>query len=598
MTAIIVLDPAAIELARKLAAGLEGACIHGLAGRVQGAEVSFSETADHLRKLFQSGEAIVGICAAAILIRALSPVIADKNNEPAVIAVSGDGASVVPLLGGHAGANRMAAAIAKLTSGHAAVTTATDVAFGMALDDPPSGWRLANRAAAKGVAARLLAGAPVSLDAGCGNIKWLTESAANFVDRADGPGIIVTEKSAPGGDDLVLHPPVLVLGVGCERGCGTDELIGLAMDTLAGAGLSPLAVAAVVSLDLKMDEDAVHGLAAHLDVPARFFDAARLEAETPRLAHPSDAVFAEVGCHGVAEAAALAAAGMLRVEKHKSKRATCAVGFATGGIDPEAIGSARGRLRIVGIGPGSDGWRAPAASRDLALATDVVGYGLYLDLVGDLIAGKQRHSSQLAEEEARVRMALDLAGAGRDVALVCSGDAGIYALATLAFELLDREDRADWNRVLISVTPGISAFQAAAARIGAPMGHDFCTISLSDLLTPWEEIERRLQAAADGDFVVAFYNPVSRRRKTQLARAREILLTGRGPQTPVVLARNLGRDGEKIDVITLDELTPDHADMLTMVVVGNGQTKVTRRGQRQWVYTPRGYAAKMETAKQ
>ena len=191
-------------------------------------------------------------------------------------------------------------------------------------------------------------------------------------------------------------------------------------------------------------------------------------------------------------------------------------------------------------------------------------------------------------------MALDIAAEGRNVALVCSGDAGIYALATLVMELLDREDRPDWNRLDIATMPGVSAFQAAAARIGAPMGHDFCLISLSDLLTPWEEIERRLKAAAMGDFVVAFYNPVSKRRRTQLAAARDILLTGRGPDTPVILARNLGRPEERIEVVTLGELTPNHADMLTLVVVGNSQTRRMTRGGVIRVYTPRGYAAKMD----
>jgi len=158
---------------------------------------------------------------------------------------------------------------------------------------------------------------------------------------------------------------------------------------------------------------------------------------------------------------------------------------------------------------------------------------------------------------------------------------------------MDRENRADWNSATVQVAPGVSALQAAAARIGAPIGHDFCTISLSDLLTPFEEIEKRLKAAAEGDFVVAFYNPVSKRRRTQLARAQEILVAGRGPDAPVVLARNLGREEETIEVIKLGDLTPDHADMLTMVLVGNSQSRLIERGGRQWVYTPRGYAAKM-----
>ena len=597
MTVVLVLDQGALELAKTLKQTLQGARIHGLAHRVEGTDETFTDTAPHLRKLFQSGEAIIGICATGILVRALAPVLVDKQNEPPVIAMAADSSVVVPLLGGHNGGNRLAAEIAEMTGSINAMTTAGDVRLGVALDDPPKGWRVAGRANAKEIAARLLAGTPVRLDVDCGDADWLIRSQASFDQNVPGPRLRVTaEDISDETEDLVLHPPVLALGVGCERDCEPAELMTLVEETLAEAGLSAGAAACVVSLDVKMDEPAVHAVAAGFGVPARFFTAEELLVETPRLANPSDVVFNEVGCHGVSEGAALAAAGAngtLRAEKKRSKRATCAIAYNEVGIDADAVGRARGRLSIVGIGPGSDAWRTPEASAQLAAASDVVGYGLYLELVADLIAGKERHVSELAQEEDRVRRALDLAGEGRNVALVCSGDAGIYALATLAFELMDREDRADWNRTEVSVTPGVSALQAAAARIGAPIGHDFCTISLSDLLTPFDEIERRLHAAADGDFVVAFYNPVSKRRRTQLARAQQILVAKRGPDAPVVLARNLGREGEDINVIRLGELTPDHADMLTMVLVGNSQSRHITRGGRQWVYTPRGYAAKM-----
>ena len=342
----------------------------------------------------------------------------------------------------------------------------------------------------------------------------------------------------------------------------------------------------------------MHALADHLGVPVRFFSAAELETQASRLANPSDVVFAEVGCHGVAEGAALAAVGKggeLIVPKAKSKRATCALGLASTNtdIDPDTVGKKRGRLTVVGIGPGSDGWRTPAVTNALAGADEVVGYGLYLDLISNVIGDKPRHDSKLSEEEARVRLAIERAAEGLDVALVSSGDAGIYALATLAFELLDREDKPEWNRLDISVEPGVSAIQAAAARMGAPIGHDFCTVSLSDLLTPWEVIENRLQAAAAGDFITALYNPVSKRRRRQLVAARDAMLAHRPAETPVILGRNLGRDGETLDVIRLDELEPDRVDMLTLVLIGNSQTRHIRRGQREWVYTPRGYAAKM-----
>ncbi len=482
--------------------------------------------------------------------------------------------------------------MAAATGGQAALTTAGDVRLGLALDDPPTGWRVHNPEAAKAVTQALLAGGPVGLKVEAGDAGWITDSGAEFTDGA-ALSIIVTGRAVddPGGD-LVLHPPVLALGMGCERGTEPKELIGLAEDTLAGAGLAPGAVACVVSLDLKSDEDAVLALAAHLGVPARFFSAAELEAEASRLANPSDVVFRVVGCQGVADCAALAAVGKggeLIVEKTISKRATCAIARSPETIDPEKAGRPRGKLTVVGIGPGDPGWRTPEATKALRDADDVVGYRLYLELIGDLIEDRKRHPSDLTEEEDRTRLALDLAASGKTVALVSSGDAGIYALAALVFELMDTENRAEWNRVEVSVTPGISALQAAAARIGAPLGHDFCAISLSDLLTPWEDIERRLQAAASGDFVVALYNPVSKRRTKQLARARDILLSARPPETPVVLARNLGRDGETIDVIPLSDLQPKLADMLTLVLVGSSRTRLMERGGAPRVYTPRGY---------
>ncbi len=589
-----------LELAARLKDVLPGAEIHGLQGRVEGADVAFADVASHIRGLFEEGRPVVGICAAGILIRALAGVLVDKRHEPAVVALASDGSTAVPLLGGHRGANRLALAIAEATGGHAAVTTAGDVGLGLALDDPPPGWCVANPEAAKEMTRALLAGDPVGLAVEAGNADWITASVAAFVDEAP-VCIRVTDRNVanpgPGSDNnLVLHPAVLALGVGCERGTDSDELIALAQETLADAGLAAAAVASVVSLDLKADEEAVHALADHLGVPARFFTAAELEAETPRLANPSDVVFAEVGCYGVAEGAALAATGPgseLAVEKRKSVRATCAVARALRLIDPEMTGKPRGKLTVVGIGPGAHEWRTPEATKALRSASDVVGYRLYLELVEDLIAGKRLHPSDLGAEEDRVRQALDLASEGRDVALVSSGDAGIYALAALVYELLDREDRADWNRLAVSVTPGISAMQAAAARIGAPLGHDFCAISLSDLLTPWDDIERRLEAAAAGDFVVALYNPVSKRRRKQLIEARDILLVQRPPETPVVLARNLGRDGESITIVALSELDPAAVDMLTLVLVGSSRTRMIGSGANARVYTPRGYEKKM-----
>lgn len=591
--ALVVVTPAGLETARALKAALPGASIHGLTGRVEG-DVGFQDTGAHLRALFAARIPIIGICAAGILIRALGPVLGDKQAEPPVLAVGVDGSSVVPLLGGHHGANALARQIARSLEVRPALTTAGELALGVALDDPPPGWRVGNPAAVKSVTAALLAEEKVTLEVEAGDAQWL--SGVAFAAQGE-LAVRITDRSVgPDDHELVLHPPTLALGVGCERGTPAEELIALVKDVLAQEVLSPHSIACVASIELKADEAAVHALAAELGVPARFFTAAELEAEAARLATPSDVVFAETGCHGVAEGAALAAAGAdgaLVVPKVKGARTTMAVARAPRAIAAEGVGRARGKLFVVGIGPGTPHWRSPEASAAIEASSDLVGYGLYLDLLGHATQGKDRHESALGAEEARAAKALDLAAEGRTVSLVCSGDPGIYALATLVFELLDRRKRADWNRVEVVVVPGISALQAAAARAGAPVNHDFCTISLSDLLTPWDSIETRLRAAAMADFVVCFYNPVSQRRRDQLPRARDILLTGRGPDTPVILARQLGRPGETVDVIRLADLDADKVDMLTMVVVGSSETRTFTAGQHVWTYTPRGYGKKM-----
>lgn len=602
--AVICLTQRALPTAKRIASNLQGASVHGLRTRVstKDVDVAFDDTIAHLQQIFSADHVIIGVCASGILIRALAPLLSGKWQDAAVIAVDEAGETFIPLLGGHHGGNRLARDLADRFGARAAITTPGDAMLGLALDEPPQGWKLGTPETVKPATAALLAGASARFDIEAGSGAWLTNSAIAQSD--DGTVLITaTARETPAGDTaesgpetaITYHPPVLALGVGCERGCPTDDLYDLVMETLAGQGLSPKAVACVTSIDLKANEVAVHDLAQRLGVPARFFDAPTLEAEAPRLVTPSDVVFAETGCHGVAEGAALATvgdAGKLIVPKHKAKRATCAVALSQHDIIPDTVGTAQGRLSIVGIGPGQPGWRSPEATALIGRATDIVGYQMYLDLLGPLIDGKDCHHSDLGAEEARARHALELAATGKDVALIGSGDAGIYALATLVFELLDRQDRTDWNRVAVQVSPGISALQAAAARIGAPLGHDFCAISLSDLLTPREDILRRLKAAAEGDFVIAFYNPVSKRRRDLLANARDILLEHRTDDTPVVLGRQLGRPDEEITVVPLSKLEVDMVDMLTTVLVGSSNSRHITRGENDWVYTPRGYAKK------
>lgn len=585
---IVVLSPSGRETGEKLSKALE----MELHARSAPADRIFTETAEHLRDLFTIGSPILFVGAAGAVIRILAPLLADKEKEPPVLAIAEDGSAVVPLLGGHHGANDLARRAGTALGITPSITTASDLNLGVALDNPPTGWHLAPGADYKSVAAALLAGESAAVDPA---LDWLADAELKRDDAAECriAASVNVASSAP--KTLTYHPERLALGVGCERDAAPEELIRLVEETLAENTLAPEAIAGVYSIDVKMDEAAVHALGAHLGRPVRFFDAARLEEETPRLATPSDVVFREVGCHGVSEGAALAAAGpgaALIVPKRKSKRATCAIAEAPALIDVASTGTARGQLALVGIGPGADYWRTPEADAAIRNAEVIVGYGLYIDLLGPLAAGKERHDFALGEEEKRAAYALDLAAEGKSVVLVSSGDIGIYAMATLVYELLDKAGRKDWERLHVWVTPGISALQACAARIGAPLGHDFCTISLSDLLTPWEAIRQRVKAAAEGDFVISFYNPVSMRRRTQLAYARDVLLQHRPPETPVILGRSLGREEEKITVTTLKDLSVDQVDMLTLVMVGSSETRFNGKH----VYTPRGYAGKAGTS--
>jgi cobalt-precorrin 5A hydrolase / cobalt-factor III methyltransferase / precorrin-3B C17-methyltransferase len=549
-----------------------------------------------VREAFRAGRPIIGICAAGILIRLVAPLLADKREEPPVLAVSIDGAHVVPLLGGHRGANRLAQMLAGGLGGAAALTTASDARFVYGLDEPPEGWVLENPGDAKRAMAAVLGGATIALD---GDMPWLGE--AGYPIEADGAIRIAAGESIELAGDLVYRPKTLVAGIGCARGAPAEEVIHLIRATLADAGLSPLALAALGSVEIKADEAALHAAAAQFGVPLRLFSVAELAAERDRLPNPSAVVEAEVGTPGVAEAVALKA-GSLVVPKRKSANATCAIGRAATPHTIQKFGRAPGLLHVVGIGPGDRASRTGAAVRALEESSDWVGYGLYLDLVADLWHDQAVHRFELGDEDARVRHALELAGQGRTVALICSGDAQIYAMAALVFELLEAEGEravsAAARRAAVACHPGISALQTASARAGALIGHDFCAISLSDLLTPRETVLDRLRAAAEGDFVVALYNPRSARRTELIEEAKAIFLAHRRPETPVLIGRALGRPDERIEIVRLGEFDPSQIDMMTVVLVGSSASRAFRRGDGRLVaYTLRGYAKKALAAK-
>lgn len=582
--AIICVSPAGAELADRIATACGGRVHH--CGRDE------EDARTLVPRLFLAGTPIIGICAAGILIRLIAPHLGDKAAEPPVLAVSADGTSVVPLLGGHHGANRLARHLAAELGTHAAVTTASDGRFSRSLDDPPPGWKLSRGEDAKPAMSALLAGAEIALE---GEAAWLVE-AGYPVSPTGTLRVVVTDQPLKVERGLVYHPKTLVAGVGCARGTPAPEIVAIVEAALARANLSPQSLAALATIDIKADETGLHGAAAHFGVPLRLFNVAELDRERERLATPSAVVEAEVGTPGVAEAAALKA-GTLIVPKVKSECATCAIGRAPRPIDPSTLGRGQGVLHIVGIGPGEAAQRTESAVRALDRSSDWVGYGLYLDLIADLRLEQQEHRFPLGDEEVRVRHALELAGTGREVALVCSGDGQIYAMAALVYELLEAEgpravsDAA--RRVGIEAHPGISAVQAASAAAGALIGHDFCCISLSDLLTPRSDILKRLDGAATADFVTALYNPRSQRRTDLIVEAKNRFLAHRPPETPVIVATSLGREDERVRVVPLSAFDPADVDMMTIVVIGARSSRAFRRGDGSTVaFTPRGYAAK------
>ena len=538
------------------------------------------------------GFVVVGACG--LVTRLIAPLLQGKNQDPAVVVVDPQGAFAIPLIGGHAaGAEALSQRVAALLGGQAVLTGSSGSQGKLALDTFGNswGWRRSATGDWNGLMQKAAAGerARLRVKQTNGTELWrgLAAAAASGLVAGNGDQSNDLTIGSGRGEGCRWHPPSLWLGLGCERGTSQELIARLVDQELDRLGLAPEAIAGMASIDRKSDEQAFLALAQERGWAQQWMPASTLNAIA--VPNPSDAVAAEMGTASVAEAAALVAGGpgarlllnktIARAQGGEQGAATLAIATCAEQWAPQA-----GQLHLVGSGPGRLDLLTPDARRALAEATVWVGYGLYLDLLEPLRRPDQlRCDGRLTEERARCAQALGLANQGLNVALVSSGDSGIYAMAGLALELWLTQSPG--QRPSFEVHPGISALQLAAARAGAPLMHDFCTISLSDRLTPWEVIEKRLEAAAAGDFVVALYNPRSKGRDWQLAKAQELLLAGRPGTTPVALARQLGRPEEQVSLHTLGDMPIEQVDMLTLVLVGNS----TSRTQDGRMVTPRGY---------
>ncbi|MFF4093918.1 precorrin-3B C(17)-methyltransferase [Streptomyces sp. NPDC001834] len=544
-----------------------------------------------VHRAFAECEQLVCFLATGAVVRLLAPLLSDKSADPGVVCVDEAGRHAVALLGGHAGgANALAEAVGEVLGAAPVVTTATDAAGLPGLDM----LGLPVEGDVAGVSRAMLDGTPVELRA---DAVWpLPALPPNVVPGAALPGAQDTAGTAGGAGtagaavlhvtdrvvesgarQAVLRPASLAVGVGASTGAPVDEVVGLIHGALREAGLSPLSVAELVTVDAKAQEPGIVHAAARLGVPLRTYAADVLaRVEVP---NPSGAPLAAVGTPSVAEAAALAEGGELLVPKRKSTPPSGSEGRAAMATCAVVRRAPRGRLAVVGLGPGARDLLTPRAREELRRASVLVGLDQYVDQIRDLLRpGTTVLESGLGAEEERARTAVAEAREGRAVALIGSGDAGVYAMASPALA----EAGGDIDVVGV---PGVTAALAAAAILGAPLGHDHVSISLSDLHTPWEVIERRVRAAAEADIVVTFYNPRSRGRDWQLPEALSILAEHRDPATPVGVVRNASRPDGSGRVTSLAALDPATVDMMTVVTVGNTATReIAGR-----MVTPRGY---------
>ncbi|MFJ9590970.1 precorrin-3B C(17)-methyltransferase [Streptomyces acidicola] len=522
---------------------------------------------DAVRRAFEECEQLVCFLATGAVVRLVAPLLDGKASDPGVVCVDEAGRFAVSLLGGHAGgANELACEVGGLLGAEPVVTTATDAVGVPGLDT----LGLPVEGDVAGVTRALLDGDPVALEA---EVSWPL-TALPVADEGSYVIRLTDRTVAPAEREVVLRPPSLVVGVGASKGAPVDEVLGLVEGALRDAGLSVRSVAEVATVDAKAGEPGIVGAAERLGVPVVTYTAEELAEVT--VPNPSDAPLAAVGTPSVAEAAALVRGGELLVPKRKSERADGRPAMATCAVVRRP---ARGRLAVVGLGPGARDLLTPRARAELRRAAVLVGLDQYVDQIRDLLRpGTRILESGLGAEEARARTAVAEARRGQAVALIGSGDAGVYAMASPA--LAEASDDID-----VVGVPGVTAALAAGAILGAPLGHDHVSISLSDLHTPWEVIERRVRAAAEADIVVTFYNPRSRGRDWQLPKALAILAGHREPTTPVGVVRNASRADESSRLTDLESLDPATVDMMTVVTVGNTATReIAGR-----MVTPRGY---------
>ncbi len=534
---------------------------------------------------------IVVIGSIGAVTRIISPFVKNKFSDPAVLVIDADAKFILPLLGSHsAGGEKLSLELADYLGGKAIQTGYVSSKGLLSLDSfgEDWGWKRNNNVELwRELVINHSKGTKILIEQVSGTNIWRESNSAKRMIKINNnqpQSITIGPLSV---NNCSWHPPTLWVGIGCERNTSKSLLLRSLQETFHQAGLSMDAIAGLATIDFKLNEPALKIYAENEKLPIRTFSSEMLSGV--HVPTPSEVVMNEVGTPSVSEAAAILASGeggklltkkrIFKSNINEKGAVTVAVAESLHPFAPQ-----RGELHLIGIGPGDLSSLTFEAKSSLARCVAWIGYSLYLDLLDPIIRDDQvRIESKLTCEKERCLQAIQLAQQGVKVALISSGDVGIYGMAGIALEMYMKYPES--HRPLLHIKPGISAVQKAASLIGCPLMNDFCIISLSDLLTPWQVILKRIQGAIQGDFVVAFYNPKSKERYWQLDEAFKLLKENRSGKTPVALARQVGRKDEEIRLFTLDDLPLEQVDMLSVVVVGNSSSYI-----KEGVFiTPRGY---------
>lgn len=554
-----------------------------------------------LREKWGKLDLIIFVGSLGASIRLINPFITSKEKDPGVIVMDKKGSKILPIIGAHqSNTQNIAFQLSNLLGGEVIETNNSVDQNYIDLDSFGKKWGWQRSGDSKDWS-KLVIKQSNNQEIFCkqlsGNTLWQrSESGGN---------IIQLPKTKPDQTKSTFHisiysdhrntwhPSTLWIGIGCERNT-SKKLIEKSLNSfLVSNKLSSLSIAGFATVDLKKDEKAILEISKENNLPVRFFKPDELS--KIKIPNPSKIVLNEIGTPSVAEAACLLAAGknskLLKEKKvfknpNSTKRLSGAVTIAVA-LSQNQYSPSLGEIHIVGSGPGDISYLTNDARKALSKCSVWIGYKMYLDLIEPLRSKDQVFiESKLTEERQRCKKAIKLAEEGIKVALISSGDAGFYGMAGLLLELIQKINKE--FRPYFEVHPGISSMQLAASLSGAPLMNDFCAINLSDKLTPWLSIEKRIEGALLGDFVIAIFNPQSLERNWQLKKAIDLCLKSRNGNTPVLIARQVGRQNQSKNFFKLDSIPLKDIDMLSIIIIGNTKTTLVD----EIFLTPRGYLSK------